>query len=231
MNDFKCSTNYADKTLLTMAKEEIPIVLDRVREIMHTDTLICDALRLFKLYFTPSIIQNMISWVNSTAKKSKLKVTENEIWGFIYVDCLIMFYSISPTEFYKSKNRIRYPVPKTKLLPHKRYKFIMRALNKGPKALLRNKLWKSPVHRCDEIVHVLKEFSRHCSQIGFFKSMYIAIDDDVQRKRSKSVRDYAVTQTNNPKKRMGIVHHASVSVMVYIWVVTFKEKATKHLTA
>jgi hypothetical protein len=56
MNDFQCSTNYADTKLLTMAKEEIPIVLDRVREIMQTDTLIWFWMRKFRITGTGAIV-------------------------------------------------------------------------------------------------------------------------------------------------------------------------------
>ena len=40
----------------------------------------------------------------------------------------------------------------------------------------------------------------------------MALDDDLWRKRSKNVIADGVLQINNPKKGMGIVHHASVSV-------------------
>ena len=45
----------------------------------------------------------------------------------------------------------------------------------------------------------------------------IALDDDLWRHRSKSVVADGATQINNPKKGMGVVHHAAVSVTTGIY--------------
>jgi hypothetical protein len=76
------------------------------------------------------------------------------------------------------------------------------ALDKRPPTSTRSSNW----------IEVLQDFARVCTKVGFFKGMHVAIDDNVLRKRSKETRNYQVSQNNNPKKGMGIAHHACVSV-------------------
>jgi Transposase IS4 len=175
MDNFICTVDYADETLLEKAKSEIPDTLERLySKYIGTDP---SPLDLFKIYFTNEIIDTMLGWIKVASKPCK-NITVDDIWGFILVDAMLMFYGVSPTQLYHPDNTLRYPIV-SNLIPHARYQMIMGALNTRPSVATRDNKWVPTVQRCDDIIEVLQDFARHCTKIGFVKGMYVAIDDDV----------------------------------------------------
>jgi hypothetical protein len=66
---------------------------------------------------------------------------------------------------------------------------------------------------------VVEGFRKFCSSIAYIQNVsWACLDDDLLRKRSRSVAKVGYAQVNNPAKGMGVVHHAMVDVVTCLYM-------------
>ena len=221
-----------DKFLIDCAKKEYKAVVRMVEIATQKDVndeRACPY-ELFKVFFPHTMITSMIKWIDEYSPSAKkIRVTCSDIKAFIRLDLKIQYYNTSCSHMYEHDQRKHYRLGE--YMNENTYHYIMRALKNGRKTSLTNqcnasstngsmtrKEWLPPIHRNPEMIALFQEFGRNCAKVGFISGVsMIALDDDLWRHRSKSVVADGATQINNPKKGMGVVHHAAVSVTTGIY--------------
>lgn len=213
----------ADTLLLEKARVEYAAVL---RNVQHFHQSINPSnsnkvgnltrLQLFSLFFNSEMRGSITKWVDDFSPINTLNITMADIMSFIRVDLMVQYYRTSVSHMYDKEQRTFYNFER--LISEKKYHYIMRCLNNNRKKNPDNLTWTPTVNRSNEIITLFELFGRNCSKIGFIiGTSMIALDDDLWRLRSKKVAGSSGMQINNPKKGMGVTHHAAVSVTTGIY--------------
>jgi hypothetical protein len=151
--------NSLDLEALLQARDEITTFLNRVKS--HLGILgslsslkFVSVAQLAKMWFPSHILSLFVSRINlGLTYNSKQKLNNNdEFWLWMQTEFLLMFYNVSPTEFYGTENRSLFPLA-GKAIAFARYMEILRALQIPDREICDwknggdNCTWLSPMKR------------------------------------------------------------------------------------
>jgi hypothetical protein len=202
----------ADSFLLQKAKTEFNAVAENAMLHMMRVTEKPSPFELLDIFFNSDMAIKMIKWINEYSPDGNMKITRDDLLTFFLLDLKMQYHNTSATHMFQKNQQKHYQMEQ--LSQHKeKYHYIMRALNNGRGKVHKKGTWHSPIHKNGEMISIFEDFGKICAGIGFINgTSMMALDDDLWRLRSKSANADSITQINNAKKGMGVVHHASVSV-------------------
>ena len=210
-NDVKISCDGADNLLLSRAKVEFKTVIQKVEVVCQKPNP--TPMELVEVFFPKSTRSTLLSWVTDYSLDTQtMPLTDIDVLSFIRLDLKAQYHHTSISHMFLPSQQKHYQLGD--YMNERKYHYIMRALNNGrrkkpPGATT----WNPPIHRNNEIISLFEEYGKNCARKCFVSGVsMIALDDDLWRHRSKKIVVDDVMQINNPKKGMGVVHHAAVSV-------------------
>jgi hypothetical protein len=242
--DFKIDVNAIDTMCLVQARKEIPVVLERIMKQHNPDLKPESRLQfvrglqeidMFDVWMgiannnttlSQSFFVTMVNWIQMYARKlpetykGDRTILNEDVLQFIEAELMISFYKCSPTQYFDKDFSELYPTAK-KGISSEKYTLILQALSTSDHIEDDTVAgeWITP-YNCDgKMAKVVEAFQKFCSSIAYIRHVtWACFDDDLMRKRSRSVAKFGYSQVNNPAKGMGVIHHAMVDVVTCLYM-------------
>ncbi|KAI2505089.1 hypothetical protein MHU86_9365 [Fragilaria crotonensis] len=218
-----------DKRLLERARQEVPTVLLKVKRKIygkrHRNVRQISPGECLKAFMDPHFLGYMKAYIN-TNMSSDDAVSSSDVIAFIRVELMLSFYKVSPSMFFDPGNISNFPSSASGM-SQSRYAQILRGLNaassRAPPVQLCGSthrtldclslgVWQPPMSHNRELATAMAIVRRTCAELAFIPGTTdIGLDDDLLRLRSRKVVLEGYSQTNNPNKGLGVIHHGAVS--------------------
>ena len=211
-----------DKHLLEVARNEVPIVLNRLKVKMFGGRAKrslhnVSPAQFLQAWMDPNLLGHVKQFINKNITGDP--VSASEILAFIRVELMLSFYRVSPMLYFDIDERANVSSA-GQGIDSIRYRYILKALSRpGTSRQESTSTWNPPMQHDREIAAAMDIVRTTGAEIAFVKGVtHVGLDDDLLRMRSKRVINHGFSQINNPCNGLGVIHHGAVSVVTGLYI-------------